>query len=124
MKEACFTYCTASYVSEANLLANVINKSNKRKSRVQCKCFDSSSGAVAVSCEDAVLDASDSPNSNGRGRGKKSDGRRLMRRGGNGKGKGKGRKGKCRKCMAIKCSKLDVLGARECSTVTPVPAPV
>ena len=46
--EDCFNYC-ATLVPETRVLANIYDKSNRRKSRVQCKCFDAEDAVNPVS---------------------------------------------------------------------------
>ena len=55
--EQCLSYCST-LVPETRVLANVIDKSNRRKSRVQCKCFDAedAENPVSLICTDVASD--------------------------------------------------------------------
>ncbi len=103
--EQCFQYCST-LVPDTRVLANMFDKSNRRKSRVQCKCFDAEDAvnAVTLTCTDV---AADDPSTAGR---KANNWKDQMKD----KVKNKIKRGKAKKC-------------KKCTTVgpnVPVPAPV
>lgn len=92
--EQCFQYCST-LIPETRVLANMFDKSNRRKSRVHCKCFDAEDVANPVSlvCTDV---ATDNPSPVGR----KASLKDQMKDGVNKKNK-RGKAKKCKKCTAV-----------------------
>ena len=116
--QQCFDFCKL-YSSEADVRANVYDKSNKRKTRIHCKCLkkDSTETPLTLKCDNLPTQGTTGTNSpQGRpgkpGKGPKW-GRRLMKRGGMSKGQLK----QCAKCKTVACNWPTQEG---CSTTVPV----